>query len=154
MKRYDIDAWDSCMCESGEGSYVRYEDHAARLRELEADRYRLAAIVGRCRGLLFTSWREGHMGHRVMSLDLRISPERHGSLMHMLAAEAAEGDQVMTPEETLKADTSVAAARDKYVREGIERVMEASRSLEGVPDDIVRRTCDDALAEFKKEQQR
>ena len=112
MKRYDIDAWDSCMCESGEGSYVRYEDHAARLRELEADRYRLAAIVGRCRGLLFTSWREGHMGHRVMSLDLRISPERHGSLMHMLAAEAAEGDQVMTPEETLKADTSVAAEAD------------------------------------------
>ena len=45
MKRYDIDAWDSCMCESGEGSYVRYEDHAARLRELEADRDRLAAIV-------------------------------------------------------------------------------------------------------------
>jgi hypothetical protein len=51
-------------------------------------------------------------------------------------------------------EAELAAARDKYVREGIERVLEASRSREGVPDDIVRRTCDDALAAFEEEQQR
>ena len=51
-------------------------------------------------------------------------------------------------------EAEIGAARDRFVREGIERVLEASRSREGVPDDIVQRTCDDALAEFKKEQQR
>ena len=51
-------------------------------------------------------------------------------------------------------EAEIGAARDRFVREGIERVVEASRSREGVRDDIVQRTCDDALAEFKKEQQR
>ena len=51
-------------------------------------------------------------------------------------------------------EAELAAVRDKYVREGIERVMEASRSREGVPDDIVERACKDALSECEEETER
>jgi len=101
---------------------------AARIAELEADRDRLAAIVERARN-------GDRAGGSATIWSLR--EQRDNGLVRIAELESEFG-----------------AARDKYVREGIERVVEASRSREGVPDDIVQRTCDDALAAFEEEQQR
>ena len=135
MQRYDLEAvnhYGFCpdyeMHEDKGGEWVKHDDAAARIAELEADRDRLAAIFERARN-------GDHAGGIATIWSLR--EQRDNGLVRIAELESEFG-----------------AARDKYVREGIERVMEASRSREGVPDDIVQRTCDDALAEFKKEQQR
>ena len=47
MQRYDQSGFDSSMIYDDEGEYVEYDEAAARIAELEAERDRLAAIVER-----------------------------------------------------------------------------------------------------------
>ena len=70
MQRYDLEAvnyygfcFDYEMNKDEDGEWVRYDDAAARIAELEADRDRLAAIVERARNRYpqFIDWIEDFM---------------------------------------------------------------------------------------------
>ena len=170
MQRYDLVELtyqvyytDHEMEKYDEGEWVKHDDAAARLRELEADRDLMQQQADECIvasgscGLLSADLPDYITGLKAERADrdrlaaiverARNGDRAGGSATIWSLREQRDNGLVRIAE----LESEFGAARDKYVREGIERVVEASRSREGVRDDIVQRTCDDALAEFEKE---